>query len=183
MAYDMEFWNDYTCELPSHPYKCSPACSPQETNEYGIQTFLSLGIAPEKLVLGLPWYGLSYEKVAGVLFNRGQVPLFEVDRILAASPNQPTLDAYSRTQVLQCGGKCGSTQGTQIWWRAPRPPPSCASPPHCRYDDAATLAWKYRAIATHGLGGGGMWAANMVDYTQPSSKAVWDALLQAVTPQ
>jgi hypothetical protein len=56
MAYDMEFWNDYTCELPSHPYKCSPACSPQETVEFGIATFLNLGISPGKLVLGLPWY-------------------------------------------------------------------------------------------------------------------------------
>ena len=51
---------------------------------------------------------------------------------------------------------------------------------HDRYDDADTLAWKYQAITKHGLGGGGMWAANMLDYTQPLSAAVWDALLQAV---
>ena len=56
MAYDLEFWDDYTCALPSHPYKCSPACSPQETVEFGIATFLNLGISPGKLVLGLPWY-------------------------------------------------------------------------------------------------------------------------------
>jgi hypothetical protein len=49
-----------------------------------------------------------------------------------------------------------------------------------RYDDAETLAWKYQAIAKHGLGGGGMWAANMLDYTRPSSSSVWHALLQAV---
>jgi hypothetical protein len=51
---------------------------------------------------------------------------------------------------------------------------------HGRYDDADTLAWKYQSIARHGLGGGGMWAANMLDYTQPLSAEVWDALLQAV---
>jgi hypothetical protein len=50
-----------------------------------------------------------------------------------------------------------------------------------RYDDADTLAWKYQEIAKHGLGGGGMWAANMLDYTQTSAHAVWDALLQAVS--
>jgi hypothetical protein len=49
-----------------------------------------------------------------------------------------------------------------------------------RYDDADTLAWKYQAIARHGLGGGGMWAANMLDYTQPSAFEVWNALLSAV---
>jgi GH18 family chitinase len=121
MAYDLEFWDDYTCALPSHPYKCSPACSPQETNEYGIQSFLSLGIAPEKLVLGLPWYGISYENVAGVLFNRGSPSLSDVQKIVAHSPNKPALDSYSYTQVLHCGGKCGATQGTALW--APPPPP------------------------------------------------------------
>jgi hypothetical protein len=115
MAYDMEFWNDYTCELPSHPYKCSPACSPQATNEYGIQTFLDVGIAPEKLVLALPWYGISYEKVAGVLFDRGKPTLSDVQAILAASPNKPTIDSYSHTKVLVCGGKCGATRGTEVW--------------------------------------------------------------------
>ena len=114
MAYDMEFWNDYTCELPSHPYKCSPACSPQQTNEYGIRTFLGLGIPPEKLVLGLPWYGLSYENVAGVLFNRGQLSFSDIQAILASSPHKPTLDSYSRTNVLKCGGKCGAPEGTEL---------------------------------------------------------------------
>ena len=180
MAYDMEFWNDYTCELPSHPYKCSPACSPQETNEYGIRTFLSLGIPAEKLVLGLPWYGIAYEKVAGILFNRGQLPLSEVQKIIATSPNKPELDSYSRTHVLDCGGKCGATQGTELWCRDPSPPYLSRLTSHRRYDDADTLAWKYEEIAKHGLGGGGMWAANMLDYTQPSAHAVWDALLQAV---
>jgi hypothetical protein len=50
-----------------------------------------------------------------------------------------------------------------------------------RFDDADTLAWKYQAIARHGLGGGGMWAANMLDYTQPGSNAIWDVLVQAVS--
>ena len=131
MAYDLEFWNDYTCALPSHPYKCSPACSPLETNEYGIQSFLSLGIAPEKLVLGLPWYGISYEKVAGVLFNRGSPPLSDVQKIVADSPNKPALDSYSYTQVLHCGGKCGATQGTVLW----SPPPPPPSPARARYVD------------------------------------------------
>ena len=50
-----------------------------------------------------------------------------------------------------------------------------------RYDDAVTLAWKYQAIAKHGLGGGGMWAANMLDYSQPSAGAIWGVLVQAVS--
>ena len=58
------------------------------------------------------------------------------------------------------------------------PPPSITA--RDRYDDAETLAWKYQAIAKHGLGGGGMWAANMLDYTRPSSSSIWQALLQAV---
>lgn len=128
MAYDMEFWNDYTCELPSHPYKCSPACSPRETNEWGITTFLNLGIAPAKLVLALPWYGISYEKVLGVPFNRGALPLSDVETIAAAAPSKPSLDSYSHTKVLVCGGKCGSTQGTEIWCLAPPQPPP---PPDC----------------------------------------------------
>jgi hypothetical protein len=127
MAYDMEFWNDYTCELPSHPYKCSPACSPQETNEFGITTFLNLGIAPAKLVLALPWYGISYEKVLGVPFNRGALPLSDVETIAAAAPSKPSLDSYSHTKVLVCGGKCGSTQGTEIWCLAPPPPTAAAA--------------------------------------------------------
>jgi hypothetical protein len=181
MAYDMEFWNDYTCELPSHPYKCSPACSPQETNAYGIRTFLSLGVPAEKLVLGLPWYGISYEKVAGILFNRGQLQLSEVQAILATSPNIPTLDSYSHTKVFDCGGKCGATQGTEIWWLRPSSTHVSRLIPHRRFDDADTLAMKYGEIAKHGLGGGGMWAANMLNYSQPSAQAVWDALLQAVS--
>lgn len=63
----------------------------------------------------------------------------------------------------------------------PSPPPTRSRLTLCaRYDDADTLAWKYQEIAKHGLGGGGMWAANMLDYTHTSARAVWDALLQAV---
>jgi hypothetical protein len=50
-----------------------------------------------------------------VPFNRGQLPLAEIENIVAASPNKPTLDSYSHTKVLVCGGKCGGTQGTEVW--------------------------------------------------------------------
>ncbi len=45
---------------------------------YGIQTYLSRGVEPFKLVLGLPWYGLLYEYILGVPFFNGQIRYAEV---------------------------------------------------------------------------------------------------------
>lgn len=45
---------------------------------FGIQKYLSLGVEPFKLVLGLPWYGLLYEYILGAPFYNGQITYAEV---------------------------------------------------------------------------------------------------------
>ena len=65
MAYDSQFWLNLQCvAMPEVP--CSKACAPMKTVEYGVQKYIKRGVPADKIFLGLPWYGLSYEYVLGV---------------------------------------------------------------------------------------------------------------------
>ena len=71
MGYDLEFWDDYTCFIGG---ACSLATASIQDLSKGVQEYVSrTNIPRRKLVLGLPWYGTMYTRVAGVPFNEGEV--------------------------------------------------------------------------------------------------------------
>lgn len=147
MAYDAEFWNNVQCAAEKGA-NCSLACSSYQVDEYGIQSYLNLGVAANKLYAGFPWYGLRYEYVAGIPFFTGQIQYKDIIKLMDTHRGGwLSQDETSKTKVFHCVGRCfpddEKDKTTEIW-----------------FDDAETLSPKYALVSSYGLKGVGMWEAN-----------------------
>ena len=174
MAYDSEFWLNVQC-VGMSGVPCSNACAPLGTVEYGVQKYIERGVPAEKMFLGLPWYGLSYEFVLGVPIMTHQISYQDIiDAIAkakAAGKGSVTLDEASSTMVFDCDGRCSQWTdvlkdgSSQIW-----------------YDDPSSLGPKYAIASKYGLLGVGMWESTKV-YYNPDEKTsaadeMWNSLCQ-----
>ena len=165
MAYDMEFWDDWTCKLTGW---CSPATCPLPDARDGVAQYLGSkwGVPARKLVLGVPWYGVRYKRHLNVPFNEGEVDY----KVILDMNGHRFLEPKSYTMVIKCmhpgtsrTATCqGVPTGTEVW-----------------YDDATTLKPKYALARDNGLRGVGMWRASALDYTgkhQNETNAMWAAI-------
>lgn len=147
----------------------------------GIQEFLDLGIAADKLVLGVPWYGYNYDCVQMTSNNtcyiqevpfRGancsdaagsQLGYNTVINILNTSTTGRLWDATSSSPYFNfIDTSSGDTH--QMW-----------------YDDPESLGLKYQYAVDNSLRGVGMWTANYLDYSdtpegEQQRNAMWGAL-------
>jgi spore germination protein YaaH len=107
MAYDGEFWDNVQC-LSKRGTSCSLACASLEVVEYGIQQYIEAGVSASSLMLGLPWYGLKYEYIAGIPFFTGQMQYKDILTTMDNAGEQGSLDFddESSTWIFDCGGKC-----------------------------------------------------------------------------
>lgn len=171
MAYDGEFWDNVQCVESN--VNCSFACASLDVVDYGIQQYLARGVPPASLFLGLPWYGLKYEHIAGIPFLTGHMRYSDVLNLMdkAGDDGKLSLDEKSSTWVFDCGGRCSAwddtlTDHTDTIW----------------FDDPTSLAPKYKLATTYGLRGVGMWESTYVQYdpekNTPEADAMWDALCQ-----
>ena len=140
----MHFWDDYTCVLKG---TCSMAEASFKDLSLGLQSYTKL-VPPEKLVLGLPWYGQRYMKVV-VPFNEGQIDYSQVLQALD-TPGLVTKKQYDNTSqswFITCKSACDqsdkSKKGNIVW-----------------YDDATSLAPKYALARDSKLLGVGMWSVD-----------------------
>lgn len=172
MGYDGQFWDNVQCAL-SKDVQCSNACSPIKNLELGIQRYIAQGVPASSMYLGLAWYGLMYEKVAGVPFFTGQIEYSDIQALRAAAGDNVSLtyDDSSVTWKLDCGGPCKQwtdkiTDRTSYIW----------------FDDPKTLAAKNSLVRQYGLRGGGMWEATHVTYDDneptPDADAMWGSMCQ-----
>ena len=171
MGYDGEFWDNVQCAVT--PVNCSLASASLQMLELGVQQYLSLGVPASSLFLGVPWYGLQYEYVAGIPFFTGQIHYNDILDIIsnAGSSGKSYMDSKSSTWIFDCGGKCSqwsdqiTDRTSEIW-----------------YDDPTSLAPKYSLVSKYGLQGAGMWEATHVNYDpdgdSPDADAMWNALCQ-----
>jgi spore germination protein YaaH len=165
MAYDGEFWDNIQCAVTTP--NCSMATASFELCEFGVQKYIEAGVAPNKLYLGLPWYGIMYEYIAGIPFYTGQMKYSDIqtlinDQTARGEPGNLTYVNVTGAEVMryQCNGYCNKEdlkdRTTEIW-----------------FDDPNTLTPKYNLATTYGLKGVGMWEASHVDYTTSDVEAMW----------
>jgi spore germination protein YaaH len=171
MAYDGEFWDNVQCAISQA--QCSLACAPLSNVEMGIKEYISQGVPASKLFLGLPWYGLKYERVLNIPFFTGQLQYSAIMDIIKKAGDKGSLkfDDNSSTYVFSCGGKCSQWSDeitdftSEIW-----------------FDNPTSLAPKYALATKYKLAGVGMWEATHVKYDPnirtTDADAMWDSLCQ-----
>lgn len=142
--------------------------------------YLSLGIKPDKLVLGLPWYGYDYPCVElqdnvcyikhvpfrGVNCSDAagrQIEYAEIqDLTISRAQLGPQWDQDSASYFFNYEDSVGGKH--QVW-----------------YDDVDSLREKYKFAASEGLNGVAIWNSDLLDYSdisraQMQRKQMWDAL-------
>lgn len=123
-----------------------------------VRTYLAAGMPPEKLLIGVPYYGRQWktESLAVPSNTTAQGESITYSSLVSTIQDNPShWDAASSTPYYLV-----QTETAQGW-----------------YDDATSLALKYDAVLRLGLGGVGIWALGY-DGTRAE---LWDILRQKFT--
>ncbi|DAZ95163.1 TPA: LOW QUALITY PROTEIN: hypothetical protein N0F65_012417, partial [Lagenidium giganteum] len=183
MSYDMRSQVYYQC--------VAGANSPAALVRQGVEEFLyGQRIDPQKLVLGLPWYGYKYDCQGEVSATRicaidvmpffgapcsdaagSQVDFRDIMKLQQRLPEVAlSWDNMTQTPFLTYTDVSNAEHHRQLW-----------------YDDARSLAIKVALVHDLGLGGVGMWNADSLDYdfssavAEQQTKLMWATLASALT--
>ena len=147
MGYDMFIWDDYECFIKGS--KCSLCNAPMKSIEYGVEQFIEL-VDPEKLVLGLPWYGIGYQRVLGIPFNKGNIDLryiLNTESEQGAEREWLGSDQSCWKMSVKGTDKEGTERVSEVY-----------------FDDSESLKTKYDLVKKYGLRGATMWNAGSLEY-------------------
>ncbi|KAK4296522.1 hypothetical protein Pmani_030981 [Petrolisthes manimaculis] len=149
---------------------------------HGLQTYLSLGIPTDKMVLGVPWYGYNYPCIAmdkdKVTCYIKEVPFRGVNCSDAAGKEYALSWLNSNRHSHNASYRVDYNSLTPFYNYVDE----SGQIRQIRYDDPSSLAYKYMLAITTGLKGVGMWTANFLDYSGTDPQAtmtchiMWDLL-------
>ncbi|KAK7486439.1 hypothetical protein BaRGS_00022363 [Batillaria attramentaria] len=135
----------------------------------GLHKYLSLGIKPEQLVLGVPWYGYDYPCVS-LLKNDTCTLKHKPFRGVQCSDAAGRQIDYRVTYPLLINGSSGGRK----WDQSALSPyfnykdKSTGQMHQVRYDDPMSLGLKYKMAVELGLRGVGTWNIDCLDYSDAS---------------
>jgi spore germination protein YaaH len=155
MGYDY-YWSGSTTAGPVAPLET-------ESNNVtrSVNTYLLAGAKPEKLMLGVPWYGydwpvVSSERKASAT-GTATARIYTSAKALAKT-NTSTFDQMTKVPWLKYQI---SSLWRQLW-----------------YDDTVSLSMKYNLVNTKNLGGIGIWALSY----EGGSSEIWRNIFKAFSP-
>lgn len=146
----------------------------------GIQSYLNIGIPPEKLILGVPWYGYNYPCISldsnGTCYIK-PIPFRGCNCSDAAGKEYP-FHFMKDTQKLHHAKYHWDKESLTPWYNIKDDKGQIRQ---MRYDDERSLSYKYMYAVSSGLLGVGMWTANFLDYSDSPSavdqqQIMWDLL-------
>jgi chitinase len=111
-----------------------------------VKAFLAAGVAPKKIVLGIPFYGRSWKGTSGD-------GLFQMAGGPAMGQDEPGYMSY--TEIVQ-----GPMKSSQRYWEEDAKVPwlhDSESGVFISYEDAESIGWKVRYIREKDLGGAMVW--------------------------
>jgi spore germination protein YaaH len=139
--------------------------APLETESYNVtrsvNTYLLAGVAPEKLMLGVPWYGYDWPVVNNS--RKANATGSATARIYTASKSLAKTNGFTFDQMTKVPWV--SYQSSSIWrqlW----------------YDDTVSLALKYNLVNTKNMGGIGIWALSY----EGGSSEIWRTIRRSFSP-
>lgn len=157
------------------------ANSPLITTADGIKQYIALGIPPERLVLGLPWYGYSYPCLnlsSEDICTIPEVPFRGVNCSDAAGTQVP----YSQVTSLLSKSTSGRIWNSTLFSPYFDYTPPAGSVHQVWYDDPESLVLKYQLAKKIGMKGLAFWNVDCLEYNgSQSSKILTDAMWKAVS--
>lgn len=168
MAYDMQ------SQIPAS--KCiAGANSGYPRAEEGLRQYLKLGIKPEQLVLGLPWYGRDYPCINPANLTVCPIQPVPFRGAPCSDAVAPELDYHVVERLLS-----SSQAITKRQWDAAAKSPWFdyrTSQGHIHqlwYDDVESLTLKCELAKSLHIRGVGVWEADALDYTNHSqAQQMW----------
>ncbi|KAG6592743.1 putative Di-N-acetylchitobiase [Phytophthora cinnamomi] len=195
-AADFLFVMSYDMRSQVYDACVAGANAPLALVEQGLQEFLlGFDIAPDKLVLGVPWYGYDYpclEQQGAIAIDDASrcrirpVPFFGAPCSDAAGGQIDYADVRRLVKSHGLVEQWDPTTQTPFVWYAP--PAEEGSPPSRRlqiwFDNPRSLRAKYQLVRELRLRGVGMWNADTLDYSSDSNdtRLMWSSLAEAFTP-
>ncbi|XP_049577878.1 di-N-acetylchitobiase [Syngnathus scovelli] len=150
----------------------------QTINAY--DQYLNLKIAPQKLVMGVPWYGYDYP-----CLNLSQDGICSIAKV--PFRGAPCSDAAGKQKTYRwIMTQVGSSLSGRLWDDKQKAPYFNYWDPEgkfhqVRYDDPESICLKTEFVKSKGLRGVGMWNGNILDYSddpvaRQQSALMWNAL-------
>eukprot|EP01061_Rhynchopus_euleeides_P038226 TRINITY_DN6566_c0_g1_i1.p1 TRINITY_DN6566_c0_g1~~TRINITY_DN6566_c0_g1_i1.p1 ORF type:complete len:430 (+),score=150.24 TRINITY_DN6566_c0_g1_i1:103-1290(+) len=151
--------------------------------ERGVQEYIALGVDPQKIILGLPWYGYDYPCLEGTAEDaefcrigfepfRGVNCSDAVGRELSFSSFMARLTSNNTTT-----GRRWAADVTTPWYNYRA---DDGTVHQIWFDDAESLSAKYAVAKKYGLRGTGPFTYSDLDYSTDATKqqaaSMWDAL-------
>ncbi len=126
-----------------------------------IDTYLTAGVPPEKLLLGVPWYGYDWPVVSSE--RKAATTGTGTSRIYRAAAALAELHGreFDQPTGVPWVSYMAGADWRQLW-----------------YDDSTSLSLKYDLVKTKGLAGIGIWALSYED----SGTGMWGSIKSSYSP-
>ncbi|XP_040420942.1 di-N-acetylchitobiase isoform X1 [Cygnus olor] len=146
----------------------------------GYEEYITMGIDPKKLVMGVPWYGYDY-----VCLNLSEDHVCSLSKI--PFRGAPCSDAAGRQVPYRAIMKQVNSSISGVLWNEVQKSPfyeykdSLGQFHQVWFDDPRSISLKAAYVKNRGLRGIGMWNGNSLDYSREAAaeqqtKAMWQAL-------
>ncbi len=139
--------------------------APLESENYNVtrtvDTYLSAGVDPQKLLLGVPWYGYDWPVVNN--YRKASATGTATARIYTAARQQAKTSGYIFDQLTKVPWVKYTSSSTwrQLW-----------------YDDTLSLSLKYNLVSAKNLAGIGIWALSY----EGGSGEIWRNIRNGFSP-
>nr|XP_038038788.1 di-N-acetylchitobiase isoform X2 [Anas platyrhynchos] len=148
----------------------------------GYEEYITMGIDPKKLVMGVPWYGYDY-----VCLNLSEDHVCSLSKI--PFRGAPCSDAAGRQVPYGAIMKQVNSSISGVLWDEVQKSPfyeykdSLGQFHQVWFDDPHSISLKAAYVKNRGLRGIGMWNGNSLDYSrEAAAEQQTEAMWQALTP-
>uniref|UniRef100_A0AAV1TEQ7 GH18 domain-containing protein n=1 Tax=Peronospora matthiolae TaxID=2874970 RepID=A0AAV1TEQ7_9STRA len=184
LAADFLFVMSYDMRSQVYDACIAGANAPLALVKQGLQEFLLANdVAPDKLVLGVPWYGYLYQCLERTRGARDNAPRCQIQPVPFFGA--PCSDATGRQVDYGDIRRLMKSRGLVLQWDAMTQTPfvsysSAGQQLQLWFDNPNSLRSKYALARELGLRGVGMWNADALDYSaENDSQIMWGSLAEA----
>ena len=133
------------------------------TIDYTVRLYLTLGVPPEKLIIGLAYYGRSFT------MQSKSERSFGAQSVGDGKPGESTREAGFLSYGMEICKYVKKENWTRVWSKEHQVPYAYKDNQWVGYDDLESVKIKTRYIVKHCLGGAMIWSIDLDDFRSTCS--------------